>query len=129
MSEKVDAKFCQHLGKLFYAIAAVDKNVRPEEFNKLKEVLDNEWTFLDDASICSKATIIDTFEWLHLDNEYNAEVCYNNFMLFKRNNEALFSSKMKSLILQTASKIATSFSGQNKSELMMLAKLSIEFKK
>ncbi|WP_298899599.1 hypothetical protein [uncultured Psychroserpens sp.] len=129
MSEKVDAKFCQHLGKLFYAIAAVDKNVRPEEFNKLKEVLDNEWTFLDNSTICSKATIIDTFEWLHLDHEYNAEVCYNNFMLFKRNNETLFSSKMKSLILQTASKIASSFSGQNKSELMMLAKLSIEFKK
>ena len=72
---------------------------------------------------------VNTFKWLHSDNEYNAEICYNSFVSFKREHEDLFTSKMKTLILKTAAIIAASFSGQNKSELMMLGKLSIEFKK
>ena len=121
--------FYQALGKLFYAIASADNSVKEEELIKLKEVLGEEWSTVKGFSIRAKDSIIETFEWLHNDNEYDAEVCYSSFLNFKKAHEDLFDIEMKSLILKTASKIASSFSGQNKSELIMLAKLNLEFKK
>lgn len=127
--EHVSFDLYQHLGKLFYAIAKTDDCIRDEELKKLEEVLDNEWMILDGFNAISKAIITNTFKWLDKDNEYDANVCFANFVKYKRAHEALFSNDLKSLILKTAGKIASSFSGQNKSELIMLAKLSIEFKK
>jgi hypothetical protein len=48
---------------------------------------------------------------------------------FKRAHNSLFSHNVNKLILKTAREIASSFSGINKSELIMLAKLDIELKK
>lgn len=128
LKQNTNIEFYQCLGKLFYAIAATDNYIRDEELEKLKEVLDNEWMVLDNFCTTDKATIINTFEWLLNDNEYDSEVCYNSFLSYKREHEELFESSMKALILKTAGKIASSFSRENKSELIFLAKLSIEFK-
>ena len=53
----------------------------------------------------------------------------NSFINYKNENEHEFTEQIKGLILKTAGKIASSFSGENKSELIMLANLNIEFKK
>tara|TARA_R110002124_G_scaffold154602_3_gene321703 strand:- start:26662 stop:27075 length:414 start_codon:yes stop_codon:yes gene_type:complete len=130
LKQKTDVEFYQNLGKLFYAIAATDKHVRDEEFSTLKHIINNEWISSENLEGDFIAnTILNTFKWLHNDNEYNAKICYNSFINFKRSHEAFFSKKINSLILKTASSIAASFSSQNKSELIMLAKLYIEFKK
>jgi len=133
LKQNPDIEFYENLGKLFYAIAATDNHVRDEEFNTLEDILNNEWKSSENLIgefNASKANIIlNTFKWLHNDNRYNAEVCYNSFITFKNTHEDLFNKKINSQILKTASKIAASFSAQNKSELMMLARLSIEFKK
>ncbi len=133
IKQKVNIDFYQNLGKLFYAIAAADKHVRDEELNTLEALIFNEWLSSNtlDGKFNESAviTIVDTFKWLQDDNEYSAEICYKSFINFKRTNEAFFNKKVNSLILKTASKIAASFSGKNKSELIILAKLNIEFKK
>lgn len=133
LKQKEALEFYQNLGKLFYAIAATDNHVRDEEFKTLELIINNEWISsenLESEFNDSQAkTILNTFKWLHNDNEYNADVCYNSFINFKRTHEGFFNEKINSQILKTASKIAASFSGLNKSELMMLAKLNIEFKK
>ncbi|WP_323789546.1 hypothetical protein [Psychroserpens sp.] len=125
--------FYQNLGKLFYAVAAIDNVVRDEELETLKKLVKQYWLSQDiitDKSIRNMDNVIvNTFIWLCKDNQYSAEECYNSFIRFKKQNNALFSSKIKSLILKTAGKVAASFSNQNKSELMLLAKLNIEFKK
>ena len=126
-------KFYQNLGKLFYAIAAIDNNVRVEELNKLKEIVKKEWLTTnlieDNLKENAEQSIINTFKWLHDNNEYNAEMCYCSFVAFKKNHESLFTSEMNVLILKTARVIAATFSKVNKSELMLLAKLDIELKK
>ena len=131
--QKVSIKFYQNLGKLFYAIAAVDNIVRDKEINKLKELVKNEWIADDNSNdmfdIDIKSLIIDTFNWLYNDQEYDAEICFNSFIEYKIKNEYLFTDTIKLLIMKTAGRIAYSFSGVNKSELMMLARLEIEFKK
>ena len=125
-------KFYQNLGKLFYAIAAIDNNVRVEELDKLKDIVKKEWltTHLieDDFKMDTEHSIINTFKWLHDDNEYNAKTCYNSFLAFKKEHESLFTDQINTLILKTARAIAASFSKVNKSELMLLAKLNMELK-
>ena len=130
--KEVNHKFYQNLGKLFYAMAAIDNNVRAEELDKLKDVVKKEWlttNFIDDDFKENvEQSIINTFKWLHDDNEYNAEICYNSFLTFKKDHEPLFTEGMNTLILKTARAIAAAFSKVNKSELMLLAKLDMELK-
>jgi hypothetical protein len=121
--------FYQALGKLFYAVACADQCVREEELIILKDVLDKEWNNVKGFNANAHDTVVRIFEWLHNDSEYDAEICYNSFINFKKANEAMFDDQLKSLILKTASKITSSFNNQNKSELIMLAKLNLEFKK
>ena len=126
-------QFYQNLGKLFYAIAAIDRKVREEELNKLKEIVRKEWMIfnsynnLSDAHI--ESAIIDTFKWLQSDNEYDAQTCYNSFLIFYKENVKLFTADINRLILKTARAIAYSFSGINKNELILLSKLELELKK
>ncbi len=131
-NKELTHKFYQNLGKLFYAIAAIDNNVRVEELDKLKDIVKKEWltTHLieDDFKMDAEHSIINTFKWLHDDNEYNAKTCYNSFLTFKKEHESLFTDQINTLILKTARAIAASFSKVNKSELMLLAKLNIELK-
>ena len=126
-------EFYQNLGKLFYAIAASDKVVRPEEYAKLKAVVKKDWmssNLIEDSfKKNAEASIINTFNWLENDKEYDAETCYNSFVTFKKQNEALFTSEVKKLIIKTASAIVYAFSASNKQELILLTKLKLELNK
>lgn len=69
------------------------------------------------------------FDWLKNENNLDAKSCYNDFINYKNEQKHLFTSKVKKLIIKTARAIAASFSGINKSELILLAKLDLELKK
>lgn len=132
INKKLAHRFYQNLGKLFYAIAAVDGSVRAEELDRLNKIVEREWQSINliaNVKLKDEHSIVNTFKWLHDDNEYNAEVCYNSFIAFKNSNEALFTSEINSLILKTARTIAAAFSKVNKAELILLARLDIELKK
>ena len=132
--KKMTLKFYQNLGKLFYAIAAVDNDVQNVEFNKLKELVKKEWLELDpieDAYHTDAAYQIEiVFDWL-LNNQknLNPKACFDDFVDYKNEQKHLFPDNVKHLILKTARAIAASFSGINKSELIMLANLDMELKK
>lgn len=130
MKKELAYEFYQNLGKLFYAMAAIDNTVRIEELDKLKDLVKKEWltTHLIEDNLNVEHTIINTFKWLHKDKEYNAETCYNSFLTFKNEHQSLFTKDVNKLILKTARVVATSFSKLNKSELMILAKLDMELK-
>ena len=131
--QKAPIEFYQKLGELFYAVAAADKCVHDEELNSLKNVIKKEWLALEDRQVyCNNSetiTILNTFKTLHNDPKHKADFYFNRFINFKRTHGVFFNKKMNALILSTAAKIANSFSGQNKSELIMLSKLHIEFNK
>ncbi len=126
-------RFYQNLGKLFYAIAAADNEVRETEFSKLKQLVQNEWLAVDtiqDFSGSDAAYQIEIiFDWLHREENLNSKACYNDFVSFKNQHPKLFSKSINDLILNTGDAIAESFSGKNKSELILLAKLQIELNK
>ena len=131
--KKMTLKFYQNLGKLFYAVALSDKVVKRVEFDKLKEFVKNQWlqvdTITDTFGTDAAYQIEIVFDWLSREEMLNAETCYNDFINYKNEQAHLFTNSVKRLILKTAGAIAASFSGLNKSELIMLVKLDMELKK
>lgn len=121
-----------NLGKLFYAIALSDKKIQSEEVITLKKEISifNKKTSLSilNPKIDIENYIITAFDMLYFEVA-DVQTCFDDFIAFKRGNEALFTASLKKEILEVSGKIAASFSNLNKAELMMLAKLSIEFKK
>jgi len=130
--KKMTLAFYQNLGKLFYAIAASDGNVRPIEFDKLKNLVKTQWLDIDeleDTFGTDAAYQIEiVFDWLNEKEELNAETCFKDFIAYKKSQNHLFTPDIRRLTLKTASTIAYAFSGINKSELTLLAKLDIELK-
>ncbi len=126
-------KFYQNLGKLFYAIAAADTKVHEAEISRLKAIVKKEWLAIDDLEdpfgTDAAYQIEVVFDWLYNDEELDLKACYDDFVNYKIEQNHLFTKKIKQLILKTASAIAESFSGKNKSELMLLAKINIELNK
>ncbi|MGF1555222.1 hypothetical protein [Paucihalobacter sp.] len=121
----------KQIGYLFYAVAAVDKNVAEAEVETLKKLVKQHWLPLDETNDIygsdAAHQIEIVFDWLN-DNEQAAKACYNKFEDYYKTHNSVFTAPVKKLILDTAEAIANSFSGKNKSELMLLAKLSVLFK-
>jgi len=130
--KNLNIKFYQNLGKLFYAIAAVDKNVREEEYDKLKEIVKTEWLAVDkiedDFHTDAAYQIEIVFDWLYKEEKLDAKMWFDDFIAYKVEQPHLFPKVIKQLILKTANAVAASFLGKNKSELIMLAKLEMSLK-
>jgi len=130
--KNLNIKFYQNLGKLFYAIAAVDKNVKEEEYNKLKEIVKSEWLVIDeiedDFHTDAAYQIEIIFDWLYEEEKLDAKLCFEEFIEYKDEQPHLFTKAIKQLILKTANAVAASFLGKNKSELIILAKLEMSLK-
>lgn len=121
----------QHIGYLFYAVAAADKNVAQVEIDTLKTLVKQHWLPRDDTNdrygTDAAYQIEIVFDWLN-DRNKSALDCYTEFQDFYKSHKSYFTKSVKKLISETAEAIASSFSGKNKSELMLLAKLSVLFK-
>lgn len=129
--KKPDSTFYQHLGELFYAIAAADKVVKAEEYNALIEMVIDDWKIYNTVSDFHNHADGYQIELAFNLNHYkskDAQQCFNNFQNYARANAKHFSSKKIKLILKTAQTIAEACSSTNKSELIMLAKLELLFK-
>ena len=132
-SQNTIISFYENLGKLFFAIAAADNIVEEVEFNVLKKIVKDKWTKIDpvDDDFHSDAAyqIETVFDWLNNESFLNSETCYNEFIDFKKDHPSLFTEEIKNLIIKTATKIAASVADLNKSELKLVAKLSLELEK
>lgn len=129
-SEKVRSKLYQNLGKLFYAIAIADHNVHSREIDKLRKFIRTYWLDVDkveDEYGEDAAYQIETvFDWL-LEFEKDGQKCFDAFQEYYKDHQTAFTPYLKVLILDTAHAIANSFSGTNKSELLLVGKLRLLF--
>ncbi|MES2806453.1 MAG: hypothetical protein V4652_12885 [Bacteroidota bacterium] len=117
----------EHLGKVFYSIAAIDETIRTEEINKLKQIIKTEWLPLENSfnefgdDTAYEIEIV--FDWL-VANEWELEQVFPDFKIFRAEHPHLFTPEINALILKTANAIASSFSGKNKSEHVLISQLS-----
>ena len=118
----------QQLGKLFYAVASVDRKVHSSEITALKQIVKKEWvlleTSIDDFGSDSAYQIEIVFDWLKEKNDDNKDTL-NEFRLFTKEHSRLFTPEVKKLINKTAESIANSFSRKNKSEIILLKQLQL----
>lgn len=123
--------FYQKMGELFYAIAASDNIVREAEYKALTKLVEEEWKAMEghEDSFQSNAAyqISIVFEWFDYEL-MDADDCFESFSDYYKANKKLFTDLKKALILKTVQKIANAFSGTNKNELIMMAKLQLLFK-
>jgi len=128
----LEIKFYQSLGKLFYAVAASDRIVREAEVETLIQLVKSKWVPLDDFEdeyhVDTAYQIETVFDWLDCEGGLKADICFDEFKTFKNEHESLFTNKRKQLIWRTSNYIANSFSGKNKSEIIMLARLKLLLK-
>lgn len=126
-SESTMIHFYQQLGKVFYSIATVDKIIRKEEFAQLKKIVKKEWLPLEDSLTefgdDSAYQIEIVFDWL-VANGWDSEQVIPDFKFFRNEHQHLFTPEINALILKTANAIATSFSGKNKSEHVLISQLN-----
>lgn len=130
-SEEVIKKRYQHLGYLFYAIAAADRNIRQQEIGQLKQIVKKEWVNLEDTTdefgTDAAFQIEIVFDWLTEDYG-DAQDCFNHFKFYYKEHEYLFNKSVKKLVLKTVHAIADSFAGSNKAEKGMIQQLEDLFK-
>jgi hypothetical protein len=126
--DKPQLLFYQKMGELFYSIAAADNVVRKAEYEALKRNVAEQWKNLDgyeDAFHTDAAYQIEVvFDWFDYE-QLDANDCFESFADYKKENQKLFTEERKKLIWKTANAIANAFSGKNKSELIILAKLKM----
>lgn len=120
--------FYQKLGRLFYAIAAADKVVHQNEFETLKKLVKDSWAEareLEDEFHSPAAFQIEiVFDWLEYQH-LPASESFKDFIYYLKKHPSKFTEERKRRIWNTANAIAGAFSGQNKSELIMLTKLKL----
>lgn len=128
-SEKIGNEFYQSLGKLFYAVAMADKNVRPVEIERLKEDVQKYWLTVDsiedEFGTDAGYQIEIVFDWLQQE-EKESDTYFREFVDFYKEHPSKFNDTIKQLIFKTADDIASSFANKNKSELILLAKLRFQ---
>ena len=119
-----------HVGRLFYAIAICDGNLHEQELITLQEALTE-----------YKETVVARSSFAQSSKNYAAEKVitsareeskdsWANFTEFKKYYEVHrneFSRELKDHILTSINRIASSYSKQNKSEIVLLAKTRLLF--
>lgn len=125
-SHQTRTRFYEHLGKVFYCIAAIDQTVRDEEIAQLKQIVKTEWLPLENTfnefGDDSAYEIEIVFDWL-VANKWDLEQVLPDFKIFKKEYPNLFAPEVNTLIMKTADAIANSFSEKNKSERVLISLL------
>lgn len=129
---KSQLEFYQKTGELFFAVAAADKVIRKNEYESLHKMIVEHWKNLDDFEdefgVDASYQMEIVFDWLDYES-LDADTCFESFASFYKEYPKLFTKKRKDLIIKTAHSIADAFAGKNKSELMLLGRLQLLFKK
>lgn len=131
-SEQTMISFYQLLGRVFYAAAQADKVVREEEVAAMKKLVRERWLDLedtDDAFGTDAAYQIEIVFDYHLQNDLDADAVIQELTEFKEEHPEIFTPEVVELIMETTTKIISSFAQTNKSEVVFLSQLHLLLRK
>ncbi len=122
----------QLIGRIFYATAQADKEVHPQEIERLKTLVNEKWlnftSSVDEFGVNSAYQIKIVFDYLN-ENKIEETQILEDLKKFKSEHPTLFKAELIDLILSTANSIASSFAFLNKSELTFLSQLQFILKR
>jgi hypothetical protein len=119
-------KLHEALGYLFYAIAAADKKVAPKEMELFRSIIQTDWLPIE-GMVEPLFQVEIVFDRL-LEQNVDADAALGTFKLFKEEHSELFTDALKKRIWKTVNSMAEAVAGKNKSELVLLSKLSVIFR-
>jgi hypothetical protein len=114
----------KQLGNLFYAIAKADSSLSLEEYATLSDSLEKDWMAFGEDTV----NLIKQQFNAAQNEDLNPDNCFTEFINFLNQNPKAFNHELKELIFKTGNNIAYAFAKINKSELNIMARLSIAFK-
>ncbi|MBI3138581.1 MAG: hypothetical protein HYZ15_08360 [Sphingobacteriales bacterium] len=116
----------KELGNLFYAIAAADKRIRPEERKTLHDEILFAWKHHENSTdrFGSDRAFLIEFEFETMEEEAaTSENAYNLFERYFKENEKEFDQSSRVKIFNSARHIAESVRKINHEELIYLVRL------
>lgn len=116
-----DPEFYKSLALLFYAVAMADNHTKKEEKQMIYELMLKEWSQLSNK-VDSRQIVFSTLKEL-FEQGFDKEEAFLAFKVFYQNNQSRFSKKLVRAISHSASKIAGTFAGINKSESVLIGRL------
>ncbi|CAN5514772.1 hypothetical protein BH23BAC1_BH23BAC1_28600 [soil metagenome] len=124
-------KIYEKLGYLFYAIAAADKNVKPAEIEKLREIVVKDWLPMEDSKdefdTDAAHYILFAFDYLHAEGVQSKEA-FQTFVEYIKDHRNVIKDSFKAKIYNSAHVLANAFSGTNKAESSYLKQLEFVLK-
>lgn len=114
--------FYAHLAKLFYSIAYIDGEIRPEEEEELYESLRKEWLQKYRGKPQVIEEVLNHFHQLKAQT-LDADACFYEFVQYKKENECVFSIPLRNTLWEVSCAIADRVNRKNKSELILLVNL------
>jgi hypothetical protein len=118
--------FYQQIGNLLYAFSAIDGTIRPKEISKIKEIVKNKLTPIENSEdeFGTDAAYLAEFQFdFCCENAEDPKEAYKTFINWFRDNSATVGDNYRDLIFRIAAGVAASFNGINKSELILLETL------
>jgi uncharacterized tellurite resistance protein B-like protein len=118
--------FYKELGRLLYAIAAADEQVRPAEVETLKRIVKEELVPLETSTdhFGTDQAFITEFEFDVLaERDATAEESFDSFVAYMARHHHDLPEDRKLLIYKAADAVAKSFHGVGKKEIPYLAEL------
>ena len=119
-------KFYSELGKLLYAIAAVDGRIHAKEAATMKRVV-SEQLVPQEASTDHFGTdqaYITEFEFdVMAENDESPEEAFDSFAIYLTQHRERLCAEQKELVMRAADVVAHAFHGVHGKELRMLAEL------
>lgn len=118
-----DPDFYKTLSCLFFSIAASDKHIVNKEKRKIIELVDRYW-LIKKGDLDSKTLIYSELKSL-IASGFNNDKAFENFQLYYKKHQDLFSYDLRKKIMDSAYEIASAYAKRNKSELLLLSKLHL----
>jgi uncharacterized tellurite resistance protein B-like protein len=118
--------FYKELGRLLYAIAAVDGSVNDKEMATLKRIVSEELVPLEASTdhFGTDQAYITEFEFDVLaDRSASPEGAFDSFIAYMARHKNDLDPERKELIYRAADAVASAFHGVNKAELPFLVEL------
>lgn len=117
----------EKLGYLFYALAAADKQVKPKEADRLRELVKQVWLPVEDSTDefgTDAGYYIDiSFEYL-LNEGSDPQEAFQEFEDYYSEHAGAFTKAILDRIKTSANVIAEAYHGRNKKESDMLKRLN-----
>jgi len=119
-------RFYSEVGKLLYAIAAIDGNVQKQEYDKLREIVEKKLVPVEHST-----------DQFGTDNAYYAEIefdilmdqgassksCFDSFCNYVEAHKTAFDQHLKSMVTTLSKELAHAYRGNDGKESELVKKL------